>query len=212
MLHHHLYRTWRWNNQIQNNWSNQPTCNIFLIASERLRLMRWSQRCFQAWDMLALLQWLTSWMMNGHWVQEYFVDNHHLNNFLASAISEAEAFECAMQQPFWWMIHWLSLTWSTILHKRWTPQSNSKCLSRHLNILVLASWLSGIGGCLDTRGWQFDSWRGVLLRATFCSGALLRQPSHRVVLDPWVLPNSNLPGNADSKWKRPSDYCCSEEF
>ena len=55
----------------------------------------------------------------------------------------------------------------------------------HLNISFLASWLSGIGGCLDTRGWQFDSWRGVLLRETFCSGALLRQPSHRVVSDPF---------------------------
>ena len=55
----------------------------------------------------------------------------------------------------------------------------------HLNILVLASWPSGIEGWLDMSGWQFDSWLGVLLRATFCSGALLRQPSHRVVLDPY---------------------------
>ena len=58
-------------------------------------------------------------------------------------------------------------------------------LFAHLNILVLASWPSGIWSCLDTRGWQFDSWRGVLLRATFCSGALLRQPSHHVVSDPF---------------------------
>ena len=43
----------------------------------------------------------------------------------------------------------------------------------HLNNSVLVSWPSGIEGCLDTRGWQFDSLRGVLLRATFCSGVLL---------------------------------------
>ena len=147
-----------------------------------LRLMRWSHRCFQAWDMLALSQWLTK--LNDErplsvWIPVLLTTTTS-TIFLASAIS----FECAMRQPFWRMIYWQSLPWSTILHKRWTPQSNSKCLSRHavfeyrpfahLNISVLASWLSGIGGCLDTRGWQFDSWRGVLLRATFCSGALLR--------------------------------------
>ena len=69
----------------------------------------------------------------------------------------------------------------------------------HLNILVLASWLSGTGGCLDTRGWQFDSWQGVLLRATFCSGALLRQPSHRVVSDPFSCQIQNSLGDAEMK-------------
>ena len=54
-----LYRTRRRNNRIQNNQSNQPVCYIFLIASERLRLMRWSYRCFQAWDMLVLSQWIS---------------------------------------------------------------------------------------------------------------------------------------------------------
>ena len=54
-----LYRTRRQNNRIRNNRSKQPPCDIFLITSERLRLMRWSHRCFQAWDTLALLQWLT---------------------------------------------------------------------------------------------------------------------------------------------------------
>ena len=122
-----LYRTRRRNNRIRNNRSKQPTCNIFLITSERLRLMRWSHQCFQAWDMLALLQWLTKLNDERPLSAEYFVDNHHHNNYFASAIS----FECAMRQPFWWMIHWVTLTRSTILHKRWTPQSNSKCLSWH---------------------------------------------------------------------------------
>ena len=54
-----LYWTRRRNNRIRNNRSKQPVCNIFLIASELLRLMRWSHRCFHAWDMLALSQWLT---------------------------------------------------------------------------------------------------------------------------------------------------------
>ena len=55
----------------------------------------------------------------------------------------------------------------------------------------MATWPSGIEGCLDTRGWQFDSWRGALLRATFGSCALLRPACHRVVSDPYFCQIQN---------------------
>ena len=41
--------------------------------------------------------------------------------------------------------------------------NNLKYWSHHLTSQSLAFWPNGIEGCLDTRGWQFDSRRGVML-------------------------------------------------
>ena len=108
MRRRRLYRTRRQNNRIWNNQSKLPICDIFLIASEQLRLLLWFHRCFQPWDMLVLSQWITK-----------------LND----------------ERP-------------------------------------LSAWIF----CWQPPLQQFF---GVLLRATFCSGALLQQPSHRVVSDPF---------------------------
>ena len=124
MLRRLLYRTRHWNNRIQNNWSKQPIA-IFSWLLLNVRLMRWSQRCFQTWDMLELSQRSTKLNDERPLSAGIFCWQPPPQQFLASAIS----FECAMRQPFWWMIHLLISSWSTIFQKLQTPQSNSKCLT-----------------------------------------------------------------------------------
>ena len=60
-----------------------------------------------------------------------------------------------------------------------------------------------------TRGWQFDSWRGVLLRAELF--AAVRFCRNLAIASFRTLFLAKFKSEI-LKWKRPSDYCCSEEF
>ena len=138
---------------------------------------------------ILLLQYLLNAQCDNH-SDGWFIDKHWPD--LRFCISTERTSIDSWQQVPDLNRHFAAETIDRRRHNRFfffLPKSENAVFKKRpfalLNISVLASWLSGIGGCLNTRGWQFDSWRGVLLRATFCSGALLRQPSHRVVSDPY---------------------------
>ena len=190
--------------------------------------MRWSQLCFQAWDMLALSQWITKlnddrllsarifcWQPppqhcfcfhNIFWMRDaatILMDDLFpiIDLIYDFALALNASIEQQVPESARWWNHRSPATQQIFIF--FLPKSKNAVFKyrpfAHLNISVLASWLSGIGGCYDTRGWQFDSWRGVLLRATFCSGgALLRQPSHSVVSDPFSCQIQNR----DSEMKK----------
>jgi len=174
----------------------------------------------EAWDLLALLQWITQLNDERPLSAGIFSWQPSPHHFLAFAIS----CECAMWQPFWWMIHWVTLTWSSILHKRqrlnrtvsaWIRASLVKPLiagdttdfhfflpkseNAVFKYRLVASFDISVFGLLaewDRRLLEYERLAvrhttGHIAARNFCSGALLRQASHRVVSDPWTCQIQN---------------------